>query len=102
MLKSYDATISTANTNTTLFTTASGHETLVIGIRVYGGTNGATVTLTKNDGTNDVFTEKYTVGAGDVLSVDSRSAFPAGYLLKAQADATGVQIDVCADDVETA
>ena len=102
MLQSINATISTANSAVTLFTTASGHETLVVGTRIYGGTNGATVTLTKNDGTNDVFTEKYTVGAGDVLGIDAKSAFPAGYLLKAQADATGIQIDVCADDVEVA
>ena len=99
MLQSFNATLA-ANTSATLFTTASGHEKLVVGMRIFGGANGASVTLTKNDGTNDVFTEKYTVGPGDLLGIDAKSAFPAGYLLKAQADAAGVQIDVCADDVE--
>ena len=99
MLQSFNATLA-ANTAATLFTTASGHEKLVVGARIYGGANGGTVTLTKNDGTNDVFTEKYTVGAGDMLGLDCKSAFPAGYLWKALSDTAGVQIDVCADDVE--
>ena len=99
MLNSYNATINTANSNTTLFTTPSNKETLVIGARIFGGTNGAIVTFTKNNGSGDVFTEKYTVGANDVLCLDTKSAFPAGYSYKVQADATGVMVDVCADTV---
>lgn len=98
-LASYNATISTANTDVTVFTTAASHEALVVGLRIYGGTNGATVTIKKNSGSADVFTEKYTLGAGDVLQLDAKSAYPAGYSMKAQADATGVMLDVCASVV---
>ena len=100
MLQSKNATLST--TSTTLFTVASGHEAMVMGTRIYGGQNGGIVTLTKNNGSSDVFTEKYSVGPGDVLGIDAKSAFPAGYSLKAVSDAAGVQIDVCMDDSEVA
>lgn len=99
MLKSFNATLA-ANTAATLFTTASGHEILTVGLRISGGASGGTVTLTKNSGSADVFAETYTVGAGDVLSLDCKTAFPAGYCWKALSDTAGVQIDVCADDME--
>lgn len=99
MLKSYNATIATADTAVTLFTTETGYEALVVGLRLYGGANGGTVTLTKNDGSADVFAEAYTIGEGDVLSLNAKTAFPAGYSWKIQADATGIQADVCADVV---
>ena len=99
MLNSYNATISTANSDVTLFTVASGKEALIIGVKIYGGANGAKVTMTKNNGSSNVFTEKYTVGANDMLCIDTKSAFPAGYSYKVQADATGVMVDVCADTV---
>ena len=99
MLKSHNATLA-ANTSATLLTVTSGHEELVVGARISGGANGGTVTLTKNNGSADVFAETYTVGAGDVLSLDFKAAFPAGYLWKAISDTAGVQIDVCSDDME--
>ncbi len=101
MLQSCNLIVSSANVSATLLgPVSSGHEALVVGARLYGGANGATVTLVKNNGNADVFTEAYTLGAGEVLQIDAKSAFPAGYSWKAQADAAGIQIDVCADVVE--
>ena len=99
MLKSFNATLA-ANTAATLLTASSGHEILAVGLRINGGQNGGTVTLTKNNGSSDVFSETYTVGVGDVLSLDCKTAFPAGYSWTALSDTAGVQIDVCADDME--
>lgn len=93
-LVSYNATISTANSDVTLFTVASGKELIVVGTRIYGGANGGTVTLTKYNGGSAVFEEKYTLGGGDVLALDSKIAFPAGYAWKVKSDTTGVKIDV--------
>ena len=61
-LASYNTTISSASSSATILgPVSSGHEALVVGLRLYGGSNGATVTLTKNNGSADVFTEKYTL-----------------------------------------
>ena len=99
MLYSYNTTLAAANSSAILFTTASGKETLVVGARINGGSSGGVVTLVKNDGNSSVFSEEYALDAGDVLSLDSKIAFPAGWSWRIISTNAGVSIDVCADVV---
>ena len=97
MLASYNATIASADTYQILFTVAAGKELLVAAFQISAGQQAATVTFTKNDGSSDVFSESYTLSAGDMLALDAKKAFPAGYVWKVKSDAAGVQVDVCAN-----
>lgn len=100
MLKNYSATLA-AETSTTLFTVPSLNEAAVLSIEVYGGNDGGILTFTRNDGTNDVFTWKASIEAGNLIIFDHRQFFEAGSLLKVESDTAGVMVSVNADVSET-
>ncbi len=99
MLKNYNHSTLT-NTPATLVTVAAGHEVVVFGLRIVGAATASTLTLMINDGTSDVCAWAKALDAFDMLSDDGRIALPAGYLLKAEANADGVKIMASADDSE--
>lgn len=96
MLKNYSVTL-TAETSATLFTVPASNEAAVLSIEVYGGEDGGALTFTRNDGTNDVFTWKVSIEAGNLIVFDHRQFFEAGSLLKVVSDASGVMVSVNAD-----
>lgn len=99
MLKSYNTTL-TADTESTLLTVASGHEVAIVTIEFASPSDtGANITLTKNNGTSDIFAGSFSIGKNDYVLLDSKIFLPAGYALKALADGA-VSVSISADDSE--
>lgn len=99
-LKNYHH-VSVANTTHTLCTSSAGHEIAIVGIVAACGAEAGSCTLTVNDGSNDVFTTTFIFeSAYDTVFFDSKIFLPANYLLKVNAEKSGVNIMVSADDSE--
>ena len=99
MLQSYNTTLAAGNT-VTVCTAASGHEIAIVTIEISGVQSAGVVTLTKNNGSTDVFSESFRIPFGDTVIIDSKIFLPPGYSLKALSDVAGIQISVSADDSE--
>lgn len=93
MLKSYSHT-TVADATATLFTVPAGSELAVVSIQIYGGTGGGDLTLTRNDGTGDVFSATFAVGANENLILDHKQFFEASHSLKVNSATTGIGVNV--------
>ena len=99
MLQSYNTTLTAGNT-ATVCTAANGHEIAIVTIEISGVQSAGVVTLTKNNGSTDVFSESFRIPFGDTVIIDSKIFLPPGYTLKALSDVAGIQISISADDSE--
>jgi len=79
MLKNYIHNTA-ADTESTLFTVGNNQEIAIVSVELYGGSTGGSITLTRNNGTSDVFSNCFTLESADTVILDHKQFLRRGNL----------------------